>query len=79
MRGPWNQGPQWDFVTDREKQMAVDGGSGEAEVKLPSDDIEVLKQMQVRTMSDPSQDPQTGAELGLDPSTPKGASAVSKP
>jgi hypothetical protein len=33
--------------------MAVDGGSGEAEVKLPSDDIEVLKQMQVRTMSDP--------------------------
>lgn len=79
MRGPWNQGPQWDFVTDREKQMAVDGGSGEAEVKLPADDIKVLKQMQVRTMSDPTKDPQTGAELGLDPSTPKGASAVSKP
>jgi len=79
MRGPWNQGPDWDFVTDREKQMAVDGGSGEAEVKLPSDDIEVLKQMQLRTMSDPTTDPQTGAELGLDPSTPKGASAVSKP
>ena len=79
MRGPWNQGADWDFVTDREKQMAVDGGSGEAEVKLPADDIKVLKQMQVRTMSDPSKDPQTGAELGLDPSTPKGASAVSKP
>ena len=79
MRGPWNQGPEWDFVTDREKQMAVDGGSGEAEVKLPSDDIEVLKQMQVRTLSDPTADPKTGAELGLDPSTPKGASAVSKP
>jgi Mn-containing catalase len=27
MRGPWNQGENWDFVTDREKQMAVDGGS----------------------------------------------------
>ncbi|MBD8528572.1 MULTISPECIES: manganese catalase family protein [unclassified Massilia] len=79
MRGPWNQGPGWDFVTDREKQMAVDGGSGEAEVKLPADDIEVLKQMQARTLSDPSKDPQTGAELGLDPATPKGASAVSKP
>jgi len=79
MRGPWNQGPQWDFVTDREKQMAVDGGSGEAEVKLPADDIKVLKQMQVRTLSDPTTDPQTGAELGLDLSTPKGASAVSKP
>jgi Mn-containing catalase len=79
MRGPWNQGPQWDFVTDREKQMAVDGGSGEAEVKLPASDIDVLKQMQARTLSNPSADPQTGAELGLDPSTPKGASAVSKP
>jgi Mn-containing catalase len=79
MRGPWNQGEKWDFVTDREKQMAVDGGSGEAEVKLPSEDIEVLKQMQMRTMSDPSKEPATGAELGLDPSSPKGASAVTKP
>ena len=78
MRGPWNQGEKWDYVTDREKQMGVDGGSGEAEVKLPADDIEVLKQMQARTLSDPSKDPQTGAELGLDPSTPKGASAISK-
>lgn len=78
MRGPWNQGEKWDYVTDREKQMGVDGGSGEAEVKLPAEDIEVLKQMQARTLSDPSKDPQTGAELGLDPSTPKGASAISK-
>ncbi|MDN4058391.1 manganese catalase family protein [Massilia sp. YIM B02769] len=79
MRGPWNQGEKWDFVTDREKQMGVDGGSGEAEVKLPAADVEVLKQMQARTLSDPTKDPQTGAELGLDPSTPKGASAISKP
>ena len=79
MRGPWNQGEKWDFVTDREKQMGVDGGSGEAEVKLPAEDVEVLKQMQMRTLSDPSKDPTTGAELGLDPATPKGASAVSKP
>jgi len=78
MRGPWNQGEGWDYVTDRDKQMAVDGGSGEAEVKLPAADIEVLQQMQARTLSDPSSDPQTGAELGLDPSTPKGASAISK-
>ena len=40
MRGPWNQGADWDFVSDREKQCAVDGGSGEAEVSLPADDIE---------------------------------------
>jgi Mn-containing catalase len=35
MRGSWNQGEKWNFVTDREQQMAVDGGTGEAEVKLP--------------------------------------------
>lgn len=79
MRGPWNQGEKWDYVTDREKQMGVDGGSGEAEVKLPAEDVEVLKQMQARTLSDPSKDPTTGAELGLDPASPKGASAISKP
>jgi Mn-containing catalase len=65
MRGPWNQGADWDFVTDREKQQAVDGGSGEAEVALPSGDIDILKQMAMRTMSDPMSTPRTGAELGM--------------
>jgi Mn-containing catalase len=65
MRGPWNQGADWDFVSDREKQMAVDGGSGEAEVALPADDIDVLKQMAMRTQSNPASSPRTGAELGM--------------
>jgi Mn-containing catalase len=65
MRGSWNQGENWDFVTDREKQVAVDGGSGEAEVKLPSRDIDILKALTTRTMSDPAVDPTTGAELGM--------------
>ena len=65
MRGSWNQGEQWEFVTDREKQMAVDGGSGEAEVKLPAKDIDVLKAMAERTQSNPAVDPPTGAELGM--------------
>jgi Mn-containing catalase len=65
MRGSWNQGDNWDFVTDREKQMAVDGGSGEAEVKLPSRDIDILKALTTRTMSNPAVDPTTGAELGM--------------
>jgi Mn-containing catalase len=65
MRGPWNQGADWDFVSDREKQMAVDGGSGEAEVALPADDIDVLKQMPMRTQSNPASSPRTGAELGM--------------
>jgi Mn-containing catalase len=65
MRGSWNQGEKWNFVTDREQQMAVDGGTGEAEVALPPRSIDILKQMAARTMSDPSIDPPTGAELGM--------------
>jgi Mn-containing catalase len=65
MRGSWNQGENWDFVTDREKQMAVDGGSGEADVRLPAKEVDLLKQMAERTMSDPNVDPRTGAELGM--------------
>jgi Mn-containing catalase len=65
MRGSWNQGENWDFVTDREKQMAVDGGTGEAEVRLPAKEVDLLKQMAERTMSDPNIDPPTGAELGM--------------
>lgn len=56
---------KWDFVTNREKQMAVDGGSGEAEVKLPAKDIDILKALTSRTMSAPSIDPPTGAERGM--------------
>jgi Mn-containing catalase len=65
VRGAWNQGADWDFISDREKQMAVDGGSGEAEVALPTEDVEILKQMATRTLSNPAASPRTGAELGM--------------
>lgn len=65
MRGPWNQGADWNFVSDREKQQAVDGGSGQAEVALPDADIAILQQMAARTVSNPAAAPRTGAELGM--------------
>jgi Mn-containing catalase len=64
MRGPWNQGEQWDFVDDRAKQAAVDGGDGSASVKLSRADMAIAKKVAARTMSDPASDPTTGAELG---------------
>jgi Mn-containing catalase len=64
MRGPWNQGEQWDFVEDRAKQAAVDGGDGSASVKLSRADIAIAKKVAARTMSDPTSNPTTGAELG---------------
>jgi Mn-containing catalase len=65
VRGAWNQGADWDFISDREKQMAVDGGPGDAAVALPTEDIAVLEQMAARTLSNPVAVPRTGAELGM--------------
>jgi len=67
LRGPWNQGEQWEFVSDRDMQAAVDGGDGEASVRLSSDEVALLKQNAQRTLSDPTADPITGADLGAGP------------
>ena len=64
MRGSWNEGEQWNFVDDREKQAAVDGGDGSASVKLSQKDMALEKKVALRTMSNPASDPMTGAELG---------------
>ncbi len=64
MRGPWNQGEQWDYVENRGDQAAVDGGDGTAQVRLSTEDAALEQAMLMRTMSDPDSDPTTGAELG---------------
>ncbi|MDB5962415.1 MAG: Mn-containing catalase [Massilia sp.] len=65
VRGPWNQGDQWQVVSDPADQMAVDGGSGEAQVNLDSSEVSTLEQMISRTASNTSANPLTGAELGM--------------
>lgn len=65
MRGSWNQGENWEYVSDRNEQAAVDGGSGDASVTLSADAVDRLKAMAVRTQSDPTADPITGAEIGM--------------
>lgn len=65
MRGSWNQGEQWEYISDRDQQAAVDGGNGEAGVMLKDNDAAVLQQMAMRTQSDPAAEPLTGAELGM--------------
>lgn len=61
-RGPWNEGPEWEYV--EKPQPAVDGGDGLATVMVAENDAEVLKAMAARTASNPSADPLTGADLG---------------
>ncbi len=70
LRGPWNQGPEWEFVET--PQPAVDGGDGMASVDLSKDQLKVVQQMAVRTQSDVSIDPMTGADLGSGEAIRKG-------
>jgi Mn-containing catalase len=63
--GPWNEGERWVTVSEREEQMAVDGGTGTPSVGLSSDETDTLETMSARTMSNPTEDPLTGAELGM--------------
>jgi Mn-containing catalase len=73
VRGPWNDGSRWNVVSDRDQQMAVNGGSGNAEVQVTDYQAEALDQFATRTMSDPGADPLTGAELGSGISNGQGA------
>ena len=64
MRGSWNSDENFNYVTDREAHLAMDGGDGLSSVKLSAGQVEALKQMAARTKSDPKSDPTTGADLG---------------
>ncbi len=63
-KGPWNSGEQWETVSDREDQAAVDGGDGDASVGLSRVEREAVAAMTQRTMSRPEFDGVTGADLG---------------
>lgn len=63
MRGPWNDGPEWERVDDLQQVLPVDGGDGMPTVSLGSADTAALSQLAARTMSDPGSDPTTGADM----------------
>jgi Mn-containing catalase len=73
--GPWNSGENWEVVSDRDEQVAVDGGDGHASVKLTAKDTKTLEKLATRTQSAPDVDPITGADLGAGP----GAGSTSRP
>ena len=62
VRGPWNQGSEWEYVESPEP--AVDGGDGLATVNLSSEEAQVLEALKARTTSEPDSKPITGADLG---------------
>lgn len=65
-RGSWNSDENFNYITDREAHLAMDGGDGLSSVKLAAGQKDVLKQMAARTKSDPKANPTTGVELGGD-------------
>lgn len=64
MRGPWNNEPNFQYVSERSQQVAVDGGDGSASVQLSADEALDHDLMKERGKSDPTSEPLTGAELG---------------
>jgi Mn-containing catalase len=66
-RGPWNSGDQWEFVSDPNELMAVDGGDGEAGVFVSEEEKELLDRAALRGRSELDNDPTTGADLGAGP------------
>jgi Mn-containing catalase len=51
-------------VSERDRQMAVDGGSGGSSVELTVEEAKPIERLRARTRSNPSVDPVTGADLG---------------
>ena len=64
LRGPWNQGEEWDFIPMTQDSAPAGGGDGLATVELSDEEAPVLQQMAARTQSMRDGDPLTGAELG---------------
>lgn len=70
LAGPWNSGPEWERVDERDKQAAVDGGDGIPTVKLDRKAQQAYNQAAARTASRTDTDPMTGAELGAGTAAP---------
>ncbi|MDQ6620012.1 MAG: manganese catalase family protein [Pseudomonadota bacterium] len=66
-KGPWNNGPQWQFVEHDEAQTPADGRDGSAAVKLDKDETVLGEASALRLASNLQDDPTTGADLGAGP------------
>jgi Mn-containing catalase len=71
LRGPWNDGPQWERVEKRDQQVAVDGADGSATIGLSTKEKRTLVELSARTKSSPEGNPVTGADLGAGPGAGK--------
>ncbi len=66
LRGPWNA-EKWEYVSDGTAMAPVDRGDGLASVGVSKAEAALIEAAAVRTRSEPTDDPITGAELGAGP------------
>ncbi len=78
MRGPWNQGEQWEFVEIQANQKPVNGGEGNPTVRLAAEEMKAIEQVAARTKSRTDLDPVTGADLGAGPGAGKTKTVTKK-
>jgi Mn-containing catalase len=64
LRGPWNSDENFQYVSDREEHLAMDGGDGLPSVQLNEKEAECVAAMAERQASVRDANPTTGAELG---------------
>jgi Mn-containing catalase len=62
--GPWNRPDRWKVIENRDEQEAVEGGDGQAHVRLTPEEAAAVEAAAERTASNANCDPVTGAELG---------------
>ena len=63
-RGPWNSDENFKYVSNVDEFVAMDGGDGNANVELDSEDEACVQAFAARTASNTRSNPTTGAELG---------------
>jgi Mn-containing catalase len=76
LRGPWNSDANFEYVSNREEQRAVDGGDGSSTVGLSATEKGVVTALAKRTASELAADPMTGAELGMGDAPTNGSGAA---
>lgn len=64
MRGPWNSDENFDYIDDPARFLAMGGGDGGAQVRLPQLQAKTVAAMAARGTSQPDANPVTGIELG---------------
>jgi Mn-containing catalase len=70
MEGPWNSGEQWERQDDL-TDLPLGDGDGTASVALDHANETVVARLAARTLSDPTDNPETGVDLGAGPGAGK--------